>query len=481
MQETTNASPQRIEQMSKEVKDQVKRIKRSVVMNQALNIQNVNLVMNGILLALISCATIAIFGWTSYLDEENRKIQTRRHTTIIDELQSQHSCFRQELRRMAEESLVKIQSHDANTQQKHDQLLTIFQEICKETRLSTPYPMRLTKGHTNEDFANMVRIVRWNKQWRDDCNTSLIPTAHLHCPRDLPKPQTLKEWNRLADVFYIESGLEIRKPTYPILGMIEQNENIPVTSIDQVDLDHLCRTPVCVEPDVLYSGKETKCQYCTEVCCNCNNCEKYRGFFKIRTMNINTGQINTWDHNRQQLVRSINQQNKIAKDKVKLRQVMKVLYQEAKQKQPTLPKTIEYLEDDNPMKEKIRSMAEEIMEGPKPRLAILNKKAMRLAEELNHELLESFLSKHTKMRDKTKDILNWILQQGQYEDEMKEKVLTKGGSDVVVISDSNMSLSVSSEDSTTVNTGKGLNASDLVWLKEGETTEDEHSLLMNEE
>jgi len=52
---------------------------------------------------------------------------------------------------------------------------------------------------------------------------------------------------------------------------------------------------------------------------------------------------------------------------------------------------------------------------------------------------------------------------------------------VVVISDSNMSLSVSSEDSTTVNTGKELTASDLVWLKEGETTEDEHSITMNEE
>jgi len=44
-----------------------------------------------------------------------------------------------------------------------------------------------------------------------------------------------------------------------------------------------------------------------------------------------------------------------------------------------------------------------------------------------------------------------------------------------------MSLSVSSEDSTTVNTGKELTASDLVWLKEGETTEDEHSIIMNEE
>ena len=481
MQETTSTSPQRTEQTTKEAKNQIKRIRRSVVMNQALNIQNVNLVMNGILLAVISCATIAIFGWTSYLDEENRKTQTRRHTTIIDELGSQQSCLMLELRKLKDENLARDQENDANTQQKHNMLLMVFQEICQEIRLSTPYPIKLTKGHTDEDFAVMVRITHWNGQWREDNNTSLKPTAFLYCPKDLPQPQTSLEWKKLADLFYIESGLEVQKPTFTASGAPEQNNNVPIISIDQVDLDHLCRTPICVRPDVMYNGKETKCHYCMKVCCNCSNCEKYRGFFQIRTANINTGQIDKWDYNRQQLVRSINQRNQDTSEKLKLHQIMKALYQEAKQKQPDLPRMIEYLEDEHPMKEKIRRMAEEIMEGPKIRMTIVDKKTTRLAEELNHELLKLFLSKHAMMKDKMKAIMDWILQQSQREEDMKEAVLTKGGSDVVVIPDSNMSLNASSEDSLAVNADDGITPNEMVWIKEGDTTEDENSITINEE
>jgi len=467
--------------MDKEAKDQIKRIRRSVVTNQVLNIQNVNLVMNGILLAMIACVTIAVFGWTSYLDEENRKTQAQRHTALMGELESKQTCIMEELRRLGNENLLRSQENDANIQRKHDMLLLVFQEICKETRLSTPYPIRLTKGHTNEDFATMVRIAHWNGQWRENYNTTLQPTAFFHCPRDLPKPQTSLEWKRLADVFYIESGLEIQKPTNTTPGVLEQNDNIPVTSIDQVDLDHLCRTPICVKPDVLYSGKETKCQYCMEVCCNCNNCEKYRGFFQIRTANINTSQVDKWDYNRQQLVRSINQRNQNTREKLKLHQVMKALYQEAKQKQPDLPRMMEYLDDEHPMKEKIRHMAEEIMEGPKIRMTIFDKKTTRLAEELNHELLKLFLSKRAMMQDKMKAIMDWILQQGQKEEDMKNEILTKGGSDVVVISDSNMSLSASSEDSISANVDREVTTNETVWMKEGDTTEDENSITINAE
>jgi len=54
-------------------------------------------------------------------------------------------------------------------------------------------------------------------------------------------------------------------------------------------------------------------------------------------------------------------------------------------------------------------------------------------------------------------------------------------STVVVISDSNMSLSASSENSVTVNAGSGITTDELVWLKEGDTTEDENSIAMNDE
>jgi len=52
---------------------------------------------------------------------------------------------------------------------------------------------------------------------------------------------------------------------------------------------------------------------------------------------------------------------------------------------------------------------------------------------------------------------------------------------VVVISDSNMSLSASSEDSMTVNVNGETTANDTVWMKEGDTTEDENSITINED
>jgi len=180
-------------------------------------------------------------------------------------------------------------------------------------------------------------------------------------------------------------------------------------------------------------------------------------------------------------VKSINQRNQNTREKLKLRQVMKALYQEAKQKQPDLPRMMEYLDDEHPMKEKIRHMAEEIMEGPKIRMTIFDKKTTRLAEELNHELLKLFLSKRAMMQDKMNAIMDWILQQSQKEEDMKDKMLTKGGSDVVVISDSNMSLSASSEDSTSVNVNNGITTNEVVWMKEGDTTEDENSITINAE
>ena len=52
---------------------------------------------------------------------------------------------------------------------------------------------------------------------------------------------------------------------------------------------------------------------------------------------------------------------------------------------------------------------------------------------------------------------------------------------VVVISDSNMSLSASSEDSVTVNVNRRITTNETMWMKEGDTTEDESSIIINEE
>ena len=482
LQERLDESPQLTNISSKKLKKEERiRSKRNVVMSQERNIQTVNLIMNGIILAVISMAVIAIFGWTSQVDQKNKKINTLRHKAIVDNIRYQQLCLMQELQKMECGNLARADENRADIQKKNDILLMVFQEICKETRLSTPYPIKLTRGHTSEDFAKMIQITHWNKQWREDHNASLKPTAFFQCPRDLPKPQDRAEWKRLADLFYIEAGLTIAKPTCSVMEDLNRMDSPPINSIDQIDIDHLCRTPICIEPNVKYSGKEHKCQYCTGICCNCKNCETYRGFFQIRTAVINTGEIDTWDYHRQQLIRSINRQSKKKEERQNFQAIMKALYQEARKKQPLLPKIMEYLSDEDPLKEKIRSMAETIMEGPKIKLITMDKRGRRLAENLSQELLKIFLNNNNVKYNKMDAIMDWILEQSQKEDEMIDEVLTKGGSDVVVISDSNMSLDGSSSASLKVMTGADEESKDIVWIKEGSTTEDENSVVNDEE
>jgi len=52
---------------------------------------------------------------------------------------------------------------------------------------------------------------------------------------------------------------------------------------------------------------------------------------------------------------------------------------------------------------------------------------------------------------------------------------------VVVISDSNMSLSASSDDSMSANVDREVTTNETVWMKEGDTTEDENSITVNAE
>ena len=61
-------------------------------------------------------------------------------------------------------------------------------------------------------------------------------------------------------------------------------------------------------------------------------------------------------------------------------------------------------------------------------------------------------------------LVGWIMQRG-----------------VVVISDSNMSLSELSEGSVAVNVDGEITTNDTVWMKEGDTTEDENSITINED
>ena len=413
-------------------KKEKKRGKRSTPRIENNDLINVNTVMNTVNIALLCIFTVIMCGYLNYIDKENIKVRTKKHEQVISQINKKHMFMTERIQEFHDHHREIYERLKQETRGKFDMMITVFQEICKNTRLNTPYPMRLTKGHTNEDFDNMVRITHWNGQWRDDNNTSLSPSAFLQCPRDLPKPMHYKEWQRLARLFYEESGMNLFIPDYAGEGVME-NPTYPVLDVDQLDEQQLCCTPVCFNPDLKYEGKESKCQYCMQVCCNCVNCNRYRAFFKIRTTLINTGKIDSWDYYNQQLLKSINLHNKQRKEKKTLENIMKVLYQQARERKPMLPTRLIYVDDDDPLKEKLRNVALRIMNSPVDKIITADERMNRIADNLSEEIVQHFLETKELQRTRTQDILKWLLEQYHEEEE-----LTKGGSDVVVKFDHNM-------------------------------------------
>jgi len=388
--------------------------------------------MTTVNVALLCIFTVIMCGYLNYIDKENAKIRTQKHRRLIDRLEDNHKEVTDQLEESDKHHRETYEKAKKEACDKFDVLVMIFQEICKETKLSTPFPVRLTKGHTNEDFATMVQIVHWNGQWRDDNNTSLSPSVFLQCPKDLPRPMHYKEWQRLAKLFYEESGLNLFIPDYTGEEKIE-NSRHPTLDVNQIDEQQLCRTPVCFSPNLMYEGKESKCHYCMSVCCNCINCERYRGFFKIRTTLINTGRTDKWDYQKIQLERSINMERRQHKEGEMFRNIMRALFQQARERNPTLPMSLIYLEDDNPLKEKLKKIALRMINNPLDKIITADERVNRLADNLSEEIIKHFLATKQLQRQRTQDIMKWLMEQYHEEEE-----LTKGGSDVVVNSDHNM-------------------------------------------
>ena len=434
LEEMTNSTTDTVSRVSMEIQDQSKtRIRRSVGKNPDTDLLVINITMSAVYIALLCVFALTLTGWETYKDKQDTRHRTLNHDALAELIKMKHNYITNRVNEFHVQRKEIYTAQHNEMKDKFDMLVTIFKEICREIAVTTPYPVRLTRGHTNEDFATMVRITHWNGQWRDNNNTTLKPSAFLGCTRDLPKPQNRKEWQRLARIFYEESGSNIILPRYSDVENMENDTYTPTLGINQLALRQLCRTPVCFNPNVELKGKESKCQYCMQICCNCTNCIRFRGFFKIRTALINTGKVDSWDHHNEQLIKSIQQQAVQKQEKKTLDGVMKVLFQRAREQQPGLPETIYYLEDDDPFKEKLRHIAVRMLDGPVQKMMTADERVNRLTDDLSQEILIHFLkSKHLQV-DKIEQIMNWLLEQYHY-----EEGLTKGGSDVVVNFDNNM-------------------------------------------
>jgi len=373
-------------------------------------------------IAIMCVATVVMGG---YIERKMREARNARHTycnKMMNQAEDCYECIKAAMIDFHKRSMEQSQQSITMTQGKMDVLVGIYRDILKQHATNTPYPIRLTGGHINEDFAIIARIIHWNVQWREDGNVNLMPSSFVKCPHDLPAPVTPSEWDKLVSRFYEESGITLAKP-----NDADDDGYAEILNIDNIGKDQLCSTPVCVNPDLRYQGKETKCHYCNGICCNCDNCKHYRSFFRIRTALINTGKVNNWDFLDERLIRQIQTTDTLIRNDQTTRRIMKVLYEKVKADNPDLPESMDQLTGGHSIRKNLKKIATRMMEGPIIKLITSDEKLNKMTDELTNEVLQFFLEHHGIRDERTTKLMKWVVQQYHKKKKKRSKKKLKEG------------------------------------------------------
>ena len=453
------------------------RAKRSVNMKANPPYQEINVMLTTVAIGFI-CVNIVVLG--GYIERKTREAKNARHgyhssiaRTVIEKyrhnkeaMNEYHNTSLTDMIRRHNMVMEEMKKMDVTIRGKMDSLVAIYQDILKQNATNSPYPIRLTGGHFNEDFAIIAKIMHWNVQWRENGNVNLMPSSFTRCTHDLPSPETSFEWDRMIRKFYEESGMTLEKPSEEDDGYAE------ILDITHLNKNQLCTTPACIKPDLHYEGKTSKCHYCNNICCNCENCKKFRAFFQIRTALINTGKVKNWDYLDAKMERQVFLTSKMIQSNTQMRKIMETLYERAKIDNPQLPKSMDQLKGQE-LRSKLRKIAVRMMEGPMIKLVTSDEKLNEMADELTNEVVEHFLKQQGVIKPKTIELMRWVTR-NYHKKRGEEEQKTEGGSGVTVKFDCNTNLEEqqqeqvvltssesSEEDSMNTNSGEMLSMSDL--------------------
>ena len=243
----------------------------------------------------------------------------------------------------------------------------------------------------------------------------------MRCMRNLPRPQTTVERNKLRHFFRLESGTLLKEGP-PNVDWVRP----PRTH--QVSAHQLCRTPGCVTPDYEYDGKRLTCQYCTGMACNCCNCVHFRAFFRIRTALITTREVNTWDTNEITMLRKVHSERSELEHQQRILDLSKVLCGAYVTNLPGISES-DILYKQPQVQETIDMLAERLIDGPPEyRGPDCAREIFKCGDEIFTDMLE--LVKNKKMRNKYGKQI-WKLIKTTSGKAVSSK--TRGGSDVVAM------------------------------------------------
>ena len=437
------------------------RSKRSVTKVQGIPYTEINVMLTAIAIAFICIGIVTLGGYTERKMREARNARYEYQRAICEDIREKY-----ENTRGAMQDFHRILSGKSDQlanliQEKMEVLLNVYRENLRQNAINSPYPIKLTGGHFNEDFASIARIIHWNSQWRDDSNTSLIPSSFVICPQNLPVPVTPSEWNKHVRKFYEESGMTLEKEDEN-----EEERHEEVLDINHLSKEQLCTTPVCVKPDLKQEGKESKCQYCNGICCNCMNCQKYRAFFQIRTALINTGKVDRWDYINMKMEKQVLATNELVSYDQRMKKIINKLYEKAKIDNPELPCSMNQLSivQGAPIRRKLKKIAARMMEGPMIKLITGDERLNEMTDELTNLVVEQFLEQNGIIDHATRDLMRWVSKNYHHpkkteeskEQKKEDEEKTKGGSGVTVRFDCNTGPTSQEEESSSSETEENI-------------------------
>jgi len=428
------------------------RTKRSANRIHVTPFPEINVMLTTVAIAFICIAIVVLGGYIERKMREARNARYEYQRATGEEIREKYEYTRAAMQDFHRISIARSEQLGNLMQEKMETLIKIYRETLKQNAINSPYPIKLTGGHFNEDFAIIARIIHWNTQWREDSNVSLIPSSFVICPHYLPAPATPNEWNRIGRKFYEESGM-----TLELLSDYNDDGYAEILDVNNLGKDQLCTTPVCIKPDLKHEGKETKCHCCNGICCNCLNCMKYRAFFKIRTALINTGKTNHWDYLNAKMEKQVQSTGELIKYDKQMTKIMKTLYEKAKIDNPELPSSMDKLpaSQGQLLRSKLQKIAARMLEGPMMKLITGDARLNEMTDELTNQVVEHFLEQQGIVGRRTADLMRWVTknyhhpkptEQGLEEQKKEDEEKTKGGSGVTVRFDCNTGLAAQEEE-----------------------------------
>ena len=428
------------------------RTKRSTTEVYTTPYPEINILLTTVAIAFICIAMVVLGGYIERKMREAKNARYEYHRATCEEIRERYESTRGAMQDFHRIVITKNEQVVNFLQEKMDVLIKIYQENLRQNALNSPYPIKLMGGQYNEDFATIARIIHWNGQWRDDSNTSLLPSSFVICPHNLPEPVTPNEWSKHVRKFYEESGMTLEAPSDD--AGVSPTEILDVNNLEK---EQMCTTPVCIKPDLRYEGKETKCHYCNGTCCNCLNCQRYRAFFQIRTALINTGKIDRWDYINMKMEKQVLATNELVSYDKRMKKIMKKLYEKAKLDKPELPTTMSQLPpaQGSELRKKLKKIAARMMEGPMIKLLTGDERLNEMTDELTNQIVEHFLEQHGIISSATRDLMRWVTknyyhpktpEQRAEAQKKEDEEKTKGGSGVTVRVDCNTSSAAQEEE-----------------------------------